>query len=131
MHEIKDEITEIIYRYKKKVFNIEVEAGSGGKATGAGSVKYGEDSSDIIINADDGYCIDKITVDGKDIPVVNCKNQTIDKFTNVKENHKIKVTFKKQQVNNPLTSSLIKIATLIILIGLSSILMINRKGIKI
>ena len=100
----------------------------GGKATGSGSVKYGEDSNDIVVTADEGYCTDKIIVDEKEISVVSCKSQTIEKFKNVKENHKVIAIFKKNKVSaNPLIASLLKIAFLIILIGISAVLIINNK----
>ena len=80
------------------------------------------------------YIIDNLT------QIEEENNETEQSDTIKKENLDFKITNKHELrpkvennnvQSNPITSSLIKIATLIILIGLSSILIINRKGIKI
>ena len=76
--------------------------GIGGNISGEGKTPYesvdkGENSvKDIIITPNEGYRVDKITVNGKDIEFVEEQNHTVilNKFTNMQENKEIVVTFK-------------------------------------
>ena len=118
LHEIKDDTYEVIYKYKKYVYNIEtIVNGEGGKVRGNEAVKYGDNSTPkyIVIEADDNYCINSIKVNNQDIKVTACKMQILDNFKDVKENKKVEVTFRKVYLLNPNTSS--KIFILLFIIG--------------
>jgi len=128
--EITDDNQEIIYLYKKYVYNIETEASSGGQIKGNEAVKYGDDSTpnNIIIEADKNYCINTIKVNGESIKVKACKRQVLENFKNVKDNKKIQVTFKLQ---NPKTFTLFCGIIVIISILLTVLIyFINNKKIK-
>ena len=88
---------------RKIQYNITTKVeGIGGNISGEGKTPYesvdkGENSvEDIIITPNEGYRVDKITVNGKDIEFVEEQNHTVilNKFTNMQENKEIVVTFK-------------------------------------
>ena len=88
---------------RKIQYNITTKVeGIGGSISGEGKIPYesvdkGENSvEDIIITPNEGYRVDKITVNGKDIEFVEEQNHTVilNKFTNMQENKEIIVTFK-------------------------------------
>ena len=88
---------------RKIQYNITTKVeGIGGNISGEGKTPYesvdkGENSvKDIIITPNEGYRVDKITVNGKDIEFVEEQNHTVilNKFTNMQENKEIVVTFK-------------------------------------
>ena len=113
---------EVIYKYKKKKVNVKTIAeGIGGKIKGDEEVYYGDDSTfnRIIIEADEGYEIESITINGEDLSIK--KNQTkmvIENFKNMKEDKTISVKFKKKEIDisNPFTGTNIIISLFIILV---------------
>ena len=96
-YEFEEERQIVIYKYERIVFDIKTEVdGEGGTIEGNESVSYGESSTKekIVINATNGFVINKIIVDGKEIEVKpNQKKMVLNNFVDVKENHFVKVSF--------------------------------------
>ena len=96
-YEFEEERQIVIYKYERIVFDIKTEVdGEGGTIEGNESVSYGESSTKekIVINATNGFVINKIIVDGKEIEVKpNQKKRVLNNFVDVKENHFVKVSF--------------------------------------
>ena len=82
----------IAITFKKKTFTVSASVGAGGSITPSGDVNvaYG-DSKTFTVQAETGYQIDTVKVDGK---AVNLANNSYT-FENVTAAHSIDVTFKK------------------------------------
>ena len=129
-YEFKEEEQIVIYRYEKIKLDINTETtNEGGSITGEEKVPYGDSSTKdkIVITADEGYVIDKVIIDGKEIKIANnLKNLTLDNFTDVKDNHNVSVAFKKY---NPNTNGNITIIIPLIIV-ISMIIFISTKQLK-
>lgn len=126
-----EEEQEVKYLYKKKKVNVEtIVHGIGGNIQGNEIVYYGDNSTKgkIIIEADDGYKIESIKINGQIIEVRGIQTRMIiDNFENMKEDKLIEVTFKKKEpITNPLTGTN-SIRLLIMCAIFASLVLINDK----
>ena len=109
---LTEPVTEVTYYYKTLEHKITTEVdGIGGTISGQGLTQYevvvhGEDSvKDIIAQADEGFQIESITINGNeiDLPEGNNKTYTLDKFINMTEDKHIVVKFEAERVNYKVT----------------------------
>ena len=111
---------EFVYeRLKYKI--ITKSLNEGGRITGDEEVFYGEDSTvdNIKIEAEEGYYISSITINGKDIKIPEKQNKlTMPNFTKMVEDKNIGVSFEKYsniiKVPNTLKNSFLKFIGIII-----------------
>ena len=105
---LENHITEVIYYYKVKEYDITTEVnGVGGKITGEKetpyeSVLHGNNSiKDIVITPDEGYEISKITINSLEyvLPEKTDESYMLKKFENMTEDKHIIVEFIKQDAN--------------------------------
>ena len=89
----------VVYKYKKKVININIVSDNvGGKITGGEGLFYGDSTkkSPIIVEADPGYQIASIKVNGKEIVLDGVQTKVVlDNIENVDENTTVEASFKK------------------------------------
>jgi len=106
-HTYTEGITEVVYEYIHLQYEINVTNNTidKGTVTGTEKVYYGEDSveNNIVITANDGYEIETIIVDGVEIEITDKQEMILDNFTDVRENHKIDVTFTEMEIPVPIT----------------------------
>ena len=81
---------EIKVVYKKKIYNIRTEVVNGEISEG-GSVEWGDDYT-VMFSPNEGYRLESVTVDGFVVEVSDGKYT----FEDVKEDHEIKVVYKKE-----------------------------------
>ena len=128
-YEFEEEQQTVIYKYKKIIFNIRTEVeGDGGTIEGDEDVLYGDSSTKdkIKIKASSGYVISKIIIDDKEIIINDNKTELIiDNFVDVKDNHKVVVSFLPY---NPDTNS--RTNHVLIFVILISILLICYKRLR-
>ena len=121
----------VIYKYERIKYDIETKIGSdGGTITGTEIVKYGDDSTKdkIVVTAIDGYVIDKIIIDGKELEIKdNLTTLVLNNFVNVKENHLVEATFKKK---NPDTSSNSNVIIIMAIVISALVLLVRTKFLK-
>ena len=122
-HIYQDETQEIIYEYERLKFNIitKVEGGEG-NIKGDETVFYGDNSTEgnIVIKPNEGYQVSHIIVNGEEKSIEECKNGCIlNNFIEVYEDKEIIVIFEALP-NNPETSSIITITSVIGLTVLST-----------
>ena len=122
-HIYQDETQEIIYEYERLKFNIitKVEGGEG-NIKGDETVFYGDNSTEgnIVIKPNKGYQVSHIIVNGEEKSIEECKNGCIlNNFIEVYEDKEIIVIFEALP-NNPETSSIITITSVIGLTVLST-----------
>jgi len=104
---IDEDTTIVTYTYEKAKVRVITDSGKGGTIIGDEIVTYGGDSTKdkIVVIAENGYYIDKITINGREIKIPpKSTNLVLNNFINMEENKNIKVTFKKK-LNNPKTDS--------------------------
>ena len=111
-YEFKKDVQTIIYKYEKNKVKVETKVnGGGGSIVGDEVVNYGNDSTPkkIVITADRGYVVEKVTINGKRVDIAN--NQTrivLDNFVGMNENKLVEVSFVKannEEIVNPKTGS--------------------------
>ena len=106
-HVYNEDVTEVVYEYEHLSYDITITNTTEDKGTVSGTEKvyYGEDSTEnnIVIKANDGYEIETIVVDGIEITVTDKNEMTLSNFANVKENHKVNVTFTEIEIPVPIT----------------------------
>jgi len=126
-HTYEENTIEVIYEYRRLKYNIDIEViGGVGTVTGDETIYYGDDSKEnnIVITPDEGYLIEKITINGEEIEITNEESMTLPNFKNVKNNIKIEVTFMEKPIPVPITgatTTLIIIAVFLALIGILAI----------
>ena len=103
----KENTQDVVYEYEKIKYSIDVEVGGGvGTITGAEEVDYGGDSTKdyIVITPGEGYEIDTLIVDGKEVALDNRDAQILENFKNVKNDIDVKVSFREKVMPMPRTS---------------------------
>lgn len=105
---------------KKVIYTITAEAGANGKIEPKGSVdvEKGKDC-EFKFTPDKGYRVSKVTVDGKAVSVSNNRYT----FSNVQGNHKIYVTFEKDN-RTPKTGDTTQVALFGGLVTISAVLIL-------
>ena len=108
-HILKEELTEVVYEYEHIKYSITVnnQTPDKGEVFGNEDVYYGEDSTpyNIVIEANNGYEIETIVVDGIEIEITDKERMVLDNFIGVYENHIIDVTFTELEIPVPITGS--------------------------
>ena len=84
---IRDSLRYYALTQTKRTFTVKTTTNEGGEITGASSVKYGKDAT-YVITPDEGYEVESVKVNGKDIGAVYEVN-----LKNVRSNITIDVTF--------------------------------------
>ena len=100
----------LVYNYKKIKLKVEtIVHGIGGNIVGDEVVYYGENSTKdkIVIEAEDGYQIERIVINGEEIKINGIQTKMIlDNFKEMKEDKLVEVSFKKiEKINNPATGN--------------------------
>ena len=118
-----EEEQEVVYKYLRIKLKVESKVrGLGGKISGDEDIYYGDDSTKdkIIIEADDGYEIESIMINGKKLNIPLGKERIIlDNFQEMKENKLIEVQFKKKpEIKNPLTGNILTIISILVVISI-------------
>ena len=125
IYEYKEENQDLEFVYERIKYKIVTKSlNEGGKITGDEEVFYGEDSTvdNIKIEAEEGYYISSITINGNDIRIPEKQMKlTIPNFTKMKEDKYIDVSFEKYssgvEVPNTLKKSKLKIIGIFISLG--------------
>lgn len=88
-------LLETTLQYKDKLtvrsLSVIVSATDGGSVTPSYEVLYGEDGDEIVFMADEGYEVERVTVNGKEVVVEN--NRLV--LTNITSNQDVRVSFRK------------------------------------
>jgi len=103
-----EDTQDVFYEYEKIKYNIEVQVSGGiGEITGNEVVYYGEDSTKdyIVITPGNGYEIESLLVNGKEVGLTSRDKQTLENLKNVKENYLIQVSFREKVTPVPITDS--------------------------
>ncbi len=119
----------LIYTYEKLKYDIDTEViGGNGDITGDEEVPYGEDSTpdNIVITPDDGYEIERVIIDGREIELIERDKLVIDNFKNVKEDHLVQVEFSEAPIEVPITGSRAKLIIVGIILVLVNVLFITQ-----
>ncbi len=120
----KEDTQEVFYEYEKLKYNIEVQVSGGvGEITGEEIVYYGDDSTKdyIVITPGDGYEIESLSVNGKEVGLISRDKQTLENLKGVKEDYLIQVSFREKVIPVPITdksSNLIVVALIFIALNL-------------
>ena len=116
----------LVFAYQKK--NVKVETithGIGGKIQGDETVSYGEDSTKdhIVIEAEDGYQIESILINGEEIELKGVETKKVlENFKKMKEDKIVEVTFKKLYMEIEVPNTALSKSRLLTIIGLLCIL---------
>ena len=131
--EFTEEEQEIKYIYQEIIYKVITKAKEGGSIVGDEDVPYGKDSTKdkIVINAEEGYVIEEVYVNGVKLEIKPNQNKLIlNQFLSMKEDKLVEVTFvKKTAIVNPPTGSTLNILLFIITLILSIIIV--RNGTKL
>jgi hypothetical protein len=115
--EFEEEDQLITYEYEHIKFEIKgVVLGVGGRIHGDEDVYWGDDSTEgnIIVEADDGYIIEAILVNGERMDIEPGQvTLVLENFKEVLENKNIEVIFAKKPQENPNTKAFIGLIILI------------------
>ncbi len=115
--EFEEEDQLITYGYEHIKFEIKGKVlGVGGKIRGDEDVYWGDDSTEgnIIVEADDGYIIEAILVNGERMDIEPGQvTLVLENFKEVLENKNIEVVFAKKPQENPNTKAFIGLIILI------------------
>ena len=125
---LKKNIYEAVDNEKLR-YDIDTEViGGNGDITGDEEVPYGEDSTpdNIVITPDDGYEIERVIIDGREIELIERDKLVIDNFKNVKEDHLVQVEFSEAPIEVPITGSRAKLIIVGIILVLVNVLFITQ-----
>ncbi len=132
-YEFEEDDQLITYEYEHIKFEIKaVVIGVGGKITGDEDVYWGEDSTidNIVIEADEGYIIEAILINGvRQELVLGEEKLILSNFVNVLENKNIEVIFAKKPQENPNTNNTFK--TLVLIVATMAMITLVIKALKI
>lgn len=120
---ISEEITEVIYYYRKILKITTSVDGVGGTIKGDETVYEGYDSTpkNIVIKPKKGYVIESITINGENIEVIDETGMILDNFIEMQEDKNIIVKFKQVVIDVPITDSnttILIVAALILIFGI-------------
>ena len=105
----KENTQELIYEYEKLKYKIETRVVEGvGTITGSEEVFYGDNAkNNVIITPGEGYEVNSVIVNGKELTTLNIQGMTLNKFEGVKENILVEVKFIEKTQDVPITGKTI------------------------
>ena len=120
-----------MFVYKRKEYKITTTSTTddGTIKNGSQTVIYGEDSDVIVIKSDKDYCIETITINGKEKNINVCDDEYKLEFKDMDESKNIVVSYKKMPTNPNTSDSIMKFIILCIIsfVGLITYTFINKK----
>ena len=124
-YEYEEQTQTLYFKYRKKRYKIITKvSGNGGTIKGDEEIEEGQDSTkdNIVIKAEEGYTIYKITINGKELSIKEgLTDYVVENFKDVRENKLVVVEFSKKsekKFENPPTGTFTSImASLTIIIG--------------
>ena len=120
---------ELIYTYAKIKFDIKTEViGGNGDITGDEEVEYDEDSTvdNIIITPGEGYEIERVLIDGREIEITNRDKMIVSNFKKVRTNHLVQVEFSEKPIEVPITGKVTKLILVAIILVVVNIIFITQ-----
>ena len=121
----------VMFVYKRKEYKITTTSTTddGTIKNGSQTVIYGEDSDVIVIKSDKDYCIETITINGKEKNINVCDDEYKLEFKDMDESKNIVVSYKKMPTNPNTSDSIMKFIILCIIsfVGLITYTFINKK----